>query len=203
VTGRTYRWEPNLANDNTNTGLIEDGMLQVGLHTAFSSVVSTDAVQEGSSYTLDPNDSRVATDYRGGFLQGCSGGVGLLPKQTAGLITFQSGVSGGQGQGRMYIPFPSPLASKASGAPTDAYLLLMTTLASALLGPIPTKGVSGAIGQLVAVTKPYNDFTPVTQFTSSKPSPAWATQRRRGDYGRLNKSPFHTSPAQQPALVLS
>jgi hypothetical protein len=49
--------------------------------------------------------------------------------------------------------------------------------------------VGGSTVESVYGLTPVPDVT-LTAFDSFVARPAWATQKRRGDYGRLNKGPF-------------
>jgi len=115
-------------------------------------------------------------------------GVGLLPSQTCGLISLYSDTLGKTGQGRIYLPFPSPLSNDATGTPSGQYALDSEQLALSLTNNLPV--VDGAV---TAVIKPclYRPGGPPPYFLNAHRShDAWATQRKRGGFGRLNAPPF-------------
>lgn len=112
----------------------------------------------------------------------------LLPTQTCGLISLYSDILGKTGQGRVYVPFPAVSTQDTNGTPKPLYLTVLTALATNLVG---TRGVTDG-----AVT---GTFTPVLYVPGGAPPKpllhyivrdAWATQRRRGSFGRLNSTPF-------------
>lgn len=107
------------------------------------------------------------------------------PKQISGLTTKVTELAGRANRGRVYWPFPWTDTNDNSGAPTPLQVTLMTTLAGTFLA-VTTKaaGVDSATFQPVLLHKvPTLAPTPIlTSLTAAK----WATQRRRGDYGRPN-----------------
>jgi hypothetical protein len=119
-----------------------------------------------------------------------------LPKQTCGLISYVDGLSGRAHRGRMYVPFPSSADNVADGVPTVGYVVNLGALLTALLVPIIVVGAGGnttiqpGLYHRAKVGPP-----PVPQsitILSGPPTPStlWATQRRRGDYGRPNRAPL-------------
>jgi hypothetical protein len=115
-------------------------------------------------------------------------GVGKpMPGQVSGLIKISTAVGGRKGRGRLYIPFPAVTFGDDTDQPTAAYLVLLNALATQVLAPIVVIGGTGtaAFGLVL-----YHRTTGLTSpVVSTAGSPRWATQRRRGDYGRLNSSP--------------
>jgi len=131
-------------------------------------------------------DGWQGTNANSGF--GSGGAVGL-PKQTAGLIRFNGQTLGKHGMGRWYVPFPSTTANETDGKPTAAYQTLLDTLGSqAVINPYDVT-VAGTTAHLTPVNFDRVAVTtyPVNQYTSSD---RWATQKRRGDYGRTNIPPL-------------
>lgn len=111
----------------------------------------------------------------------------LLPAQVCGVITKQTPYAGPQFRGRMYCPFPGE-ADNTGNAPTAGYGARLDDIALALLDVI----VAGAGGDT-------SDMTPclyhrgdgsITLLTATRTNLLWGTQRRRGNYGRLNNPPF-------------
>lgn len=117
-----------------------------------------------------------------------TGGADALPRQSAGLVTWLSNTIRPHGQGRMYAPFPPAQKNTTNGAPSGAYLASLTTLAAYLLAPIAVgAGGDTALVRLVI----WNKATSVSTFaTDLRVGSGWATQRRRGSYGRSNAPPF-------------
>lgn len=112
----------------------------------------------------------------------------LLPTQTCGLVSLYSDVLGKTGQGRVYCPFPAIIEQDTNGTPKAAYITTLNNLGAALT---TTRAiVSGGVTA---------QFTPVLYIPGGLPPKplikyvsrdAWATQRRRGSFGRLNNNPF-------------
>lgn len=117
-----------------------------------------------------------------------TGGAGLLPSQAAGLISWYTATLGKSGQGRTYVPFPPPDANDADGTPTAAYITALDTLAFSIRAPkvIVDAGITGTFEHVLYAG---GIATPVLVIDSTQRN-AWATQRRRGAYGRANANPF-------------
>lgn len=117
----------------------------------------------------------------------------MLPRQVAGLISKRSAVAGRRKSGRFYMPFPGEGDNADTAVPTDDYVSRLTTVSTAIvsdLGDGTTYSAQLCIYQrprtVGGVLMPY--ATRAVSFT--KASEAWATQRRRGSYGRTNVSPL-------------
>lgn len=115
-------------------------------------------------------------------------GVSMIPTQGSGLISLRTALAGKSHRGRVYIPFPSDSDNTADGRPVAAYLTRLGTLATAMLATI-SAGAGGNTNtfNLVIHSKLLNSFTLVTVATEQG---RWATQRRRGDWGRTNVLPI-------------
>lgn len=122
----------------------------------------------------------------------------VLPTQTSGLISKYTNTATRHGRGRNYWPFPCD-ADKVAGAsdsPTPAYVTYLQGICNVMY-PLPWPMViEAAPGNSIEVTgMVYNprvsatlpNFYPIVK---TVPRAKWATQRRRGDYGRLNSTPF-------------
>jgi len=119
---------------------------------------------------------------------GTAGTVGL-PSQTCGLLTFTGPTLGKHAEGRMYIPFPASADNRLNGIPTNGYV----TNAGLFAAPLIVNQVINGSGTRVANLNPgtYDRATQTMQsITNVRVSPSWATQRRRGMYGRTNRLPF-------------
>lgn len=155
---------------------------------AFKGLLSDDAVYRGvGSKKISP--APLGVEFVGNLGAGAGTNIGVpLPKQITGLITKRTLFPGGQGRGRMYVPFPNEENSEAPGVPTVAYRNLMATLANLFVG----NQTAGPIGN--QVTFVYGVYSRVSStfsdITGGIVRAKWATQRRRGDYGRSNVAPF-------------
>lgn len=108
-----------------------------------------------------------------------------LPKQVAGLIQKRTDFAGRQFRGRLYMPFPykdvADLTGNVSGTQHDS----MTTFASIVLVN-RTYASGGESVTVQPVLRHKAAGVNVTPIVSSPVSYSWATQRRRGDFGRAN-----------------
>lgn len=111
----------------------------------------------------------------------------LMSPQTAGLITIGTAFAGRAYRGRAYIPFPSETDNDATGIPIPGY----RTRADALALQLRTTVVVGTVDSVTLIPVLWHRKTrTTTDITSSSTRPGWATQRRRGFFGRQNPIPF-------------
>lgn len=132
---------------------------------------------------------RLASEYSSGGSGGGTGGADPLPYQVCGFIKKFTILAGRHGLGRMYVAFPPRQAQAAAiENPTPAYQANVAVLSTFVTGSI-TYTVGGASTSL-----DYGLYDVKNKvFTSTIGAvmiPKWATQRRRGDYGRVNAPPF-------------
>lgn len=114
----------------------------------------------------------------------------LLPRQCCGLISKNTGLPGRRYRGRMYVPFPTENTNDAQGHPTGAYLILLSGLATQLATPIVVAGGGGGSCVLTPILLHKTGVPGYSLIIGALERPAWATQRRRGSYGRPNVLPF-------------
>ena len=118
---------------------------------------------------------------------GTAGAVGN-PSQSAGLLSFIGNTIGRHGAGRQYVPFPSATDNVTYGHPSAGYLANLAALGLALVTqqPVTVAGITANLipGVFDNVAKAY---TSINQY---KAEDAWATQKRRGAFGRFNRPPF-------------
>jgi len=130
-----------------------------------------------------------------------SGGVGTagtnpLPTQTCGVITKLTDLVGRQFRGRMYVPFPDQADTTlvVPIVPTAGYVTRLQLLAADFTGQdtIVAAGGGTVTIQWVLVHKaPKVGPTPLpTPVTNERSNKLWGTQRRRGNYGRVNPVPI-------------
>lgn len=110
-----------------------------------------------------------------------------LPGQASGIITKVTEFSGRKYRGRVYVPFPAPSQNDVDNTPTDNYVSNLLLLSQQLFAQPWTITDDG--GNMVTVLAylrqklaPHN----LTPITGGNPRKEWATQKRRGDYGRTN-----------------
>lgn len=116
-------------------------------------------------------------------------GANGLPLQVSGLLHIATLNATRKGRGRIYIPFPSTAAAAANGTMAAAYTVLLNALGATLSAGFSSGGGGNT-----------NTFNWCLWHRASNTYDAWsanaqgttkfATQRRRGDYGRQNAVPF-------------
>lgn len=139
-------------------------------------------------YLENPIGPRPRPDTSGVLALNGTAGAGMLPTQTSGLISWYSDVLGKPGQGRSYIPFPAPASNDTNGTPTAAYGADLASLASYLANNIviadpPATGTFNMVLYAGGISTAF-------LIDDGVPRDAWATQRRRGSYGKANSLPF-------------
>jgi len=165
-----------LAMDNSLAGL-------------YSGMLSSDAEYYGSQcYLMNPIGLPPRPDAVNINNNPGTGGAGLLPAQSSGLISLRSSTLGKIGQGRDYIPFPPTGLNDTDGTPVATYVTDGNTLAGFLFANfiVIDSGITATFRPCL-----YRGGPDVPRFIEAGScAKAWATQRRRGAYGRLNKVPF-------------
>lgn len=109
-----------------------------------------------------------------------------MPSQVSGIITLQTGLSGRDHRGRIYVPFPSTTVNTpGDDRPSLAYISTLDSLGAEMIATqfITVGGASVDLKPLIfSPTNPLAQSS-VVGFVSRR---AWATQRRRGNYGSAN-----------------
>jgi hypothetical protein len=122
-----------------------------------------------------------------------TGGSLPMPGQVSGIYTTYTGLTGKGYRGRSYIPFPSitHATTTAPSSPTSAYQALIQLIAASTVGVTTVGAGTGFVTLTWALrhVAPSSLAGTMTPITSALARPDWATQRRRGDYGRLNPVP--------------
>lgn len=113
-----------------------------------------------------------------------------LPQQVSGLIASYSNPPSRRMRGRFYIPFPSDTWSDLNGYLNAAGVAALQNVQSVIAATIVAGGVDPGQWQ---VQHRYKSgpatfaYTSIIYYTSRD---RFATQRRRGQYGRRNIPPF-------------
>lgn len=119
-----------------------------------------------------------------------TGGATPQPPQVSGIITWGTAMAGRAGRGRMYVPFPSTTFIDADGTPTASYIAALAALAVDI-GGLAVVNRSGGGGSIAVQFVIYHrDFQTTDNVTSSVQQKKWATQKRRGEFGRPNAPPI-------------
>lgn len=122
-----------------------------------------------------------------------TGGTDSLPSQTSGLITWGTNLGGRAYKGRIYMPFPMTTANNAGGFPVPGYLVGLDAIGNEYVNHTAwsLSGGSQLIAPVLVHRKNKAGVTPVPSLITSWTShPFWATQRKRGAFGRPNTIPF-------------
>lgn len=117
-----------------------------------------------------------------------SNGGAHLPKQTCGFLRLKTAGSGRKSRGRVYTPFPPHLLTNTEGEPNPDMIDHLNAL-----GNFYASSRGFVVGGATVVISPVirnraaNEYSAVVNFETV---PKWATQKRRGDFGRQNPIPF-------------
>lgn len=125
----------------------------------------------------------------GGMAESAANGSnvsGIQGQQVSGIITWYTDLGGPQYRGRSYVPFPSLDTVDVDGLPTVTYNTQLATLAASIFS-ITTVGVGGATITIKPIIYHRATNTDAT-ITDYRVRGLFATQKRRGNYGRLNSS---------------
>lgn len=113
-----------------------------------------------------------------------------MPRQVCGIYSRETAFRGPGFRGRVYLPFPATVDDQSNAVPTAAYVANLTTLAIKAEGMFQFTGTAGG----KCVVAPYlvhkNKLIAPTPILGWLVRGKWATQRRRGSYGRSNLDPF-------------
>lgn len=111
-----------------------------------------------------------------------------LPKQIAGLISLRTINPGVHMRGRVYIPFPGESSNDADSTPTLPYINNLNALAGVFISIITAGTPPNQNTFLMGVF--HRGSSLITDIWQTRVNDKWATQRRRGDYGRVNALPI-------------
>ncbi len=115
-------------------------------------------------------------------------GPDALPKQVSALTSWKTALAGQAYRGRTYWPFASTNANTSNdGLPTSAYLTKVTTLSNFVLN-YTAVSVGGRTATVKMVLY-HRALLGSTDIIAGTIRTEWATQRKRGGFGRLNTSP--------------
>lgn len=176
-------------------GPVDGGQLISAISQAWSGVYTNLLSLQGTYYGASMQRLTAGTwnpiaDSRSGTAGGTAG-VNALPKQTSGLISWRTPLAGRRNRGRVYLPFPAEDDNSITGRPTAPYDTKATQYGNTYLGGFAYATVgpppSTTFLDPVIYHRDSGGFTPVSGFTVRA---GWATQRRRGTFGRPNAVPF-------------
>ena len=120
-------------------------------------------------------------------------GAQPLPSQVCGIYTVLTPMTGRGNRGRVYVPFPDQSFNTVTTPPTPnaAYAAVLNPLANATVGLVTytITGVTIIINWAIRHGPHSPGAGGITDTIDFRTRQAWATQRRRGDYGRPNPVP--------------
>lgn len=119
-----------------------------------------------------------------------TGGTVALPTQATGLARLFTDFIGATNEGRQYIPFPSVTSNETTGKPNAQYITDAKALAAQLVAPVTAAPGGGGTFDLLPILWRPRAPAGFTLLKTSTASGSWATQKRRGAYGRLNIPAF-------------
>lgn len=116
-------------------------------------------------------------------------GALLAPTQTSGLIQKRTLSGGRKNRGRIYVGFPSQANIAGTGGMNGAGLTLLANIQDTIDVSQTIVGAGGTTTLDLVVWHRGGafDYTLVNQLVAVG---EWATQRRRGQFGRINVTPF-------------
>lgn len=158
--------------------------------TNWKGVLAPDAKYLGTRVqSLEPNYGEAWADGIGGAGVGTfADAVDTGPGQLAALIRLFTGERGRKGEGRVYVGFPPLNAIDNAATPTAGYVTALATLGGILKNPFVASAAGGTItGKFGNWNKALAEFN---EYVESDIPDAFATQRRRGSYGKLNIPPI-------------
>jgi len=119
---------------------------------------------------------------------GGTAGTNGQGRQIAGLIGWTTPLAGPGGRGRTYLPFVSTDDSETTGKPNAGYISKAGNFAVAVSTYVAVTGAGGSADISLGIR--HGNTSSFTAFTGGGVQTKWATQKRRGSYGRPNASPF-------------
>lgn len=163
----------------------------------YKALISTDAQFRGVQVTLTnpaPGVPVPATQFSNLLVGAGSASPPDCPRQVSGIIQWTTNFSGKRFRGHLYFPFPTVGNVQTDGVPTAAYQTSLSNFANSLIafttvqnGPHTGTATVAMYLHHRAGISPTPLATPIT----GKVVPGkFATQRRRGSYGRPNSSPI-------------
>ncbi len=163
------------------------GVVNSVLSSLYAAVMPTSAEYRGVGVQLLPVGGITPVEYYPAPNPGIVAGESL-PKQVSGVIALRSTVGGRSGRGRVYVGFPSEADNESAGKPSVSYVQRLQALADALNSPLTVPDINGT-GQVFSLHVYSRLLAFLADVTQVVARDRWGTQRRRGDFGKINTSP--------------
>jgi hypothetical protein len=154
------------------------------LATIYAGSISNQATFIGfTAQKIWPLPKSIAMGSSGAALPGGLSGD-PLPTQIAGLVSFRTAIAGRKERGRIYIPFAAESQNTVDKEPSLGYQTNLGGIGNFYSAALPIGDVSNGNG-LAGVIWHRTSHT-YSFITAYRVRPMWATQRRRGAFGRPN-----------------
>jgi len=180
-----------LVND-IGTPAATDSDLAQGLDTLlaplYKAIITNDASYRGVEVQIASQIPLPVPQFWATHTGAGTAGTPGLPRQAAGLVSFRTTLAGPGHRGRVFLPFVAAASNRAPGQTTTTYIDDVTDLMNALTNySAVSSGGRTATVQFGIFSKKNSNFFALENFIVAA---GWATQRRRGSYGRPNVSPI-------------
>lgn len=167
------------------------------VHTDFKACLCSEAAYRGVQAQilnpLPPNAAKYLAQFTIANTGPGTSGVAIMPPQVCGLISIQTANAGQAYRGRTYLPWPSTTDDTGTGTPNTPYLANAVAVSNVISSglAVSASGRTATLVRIILHRKGKNGTTPgPSPVTNASVAAKWATQRRRGDYGRQNRSPI-------------
>jgi len=190
----TFHWQCAQASGQPVTDFDFAKAIDTIVAPALKAILPTDVTYKGTQAQIISNiPLTLAVPYN------TAAGPGLttapaLPTQTCGLISWYTNNAGRAYRGRTYMPFPAPGEETTGSVPTTAYLTSLSNLAAALMNTTSVANAAAngtiAVAQIILHKQKKGVLPTGALVQGFIIRPKWATQRRRGSFGRANVSPI-------------
>lgn len=116
---------------------------------------------------------------------------GALPSAVSGIISLKSDTIGPNANGRKFVPFPSEDDNDdTTHKPISGYMSNLNALGGIMISPLTAVGASPSDSIDLYPVIWSRDFDVRYDIKAYVARNKWATQHRRGNYGRPNVLPF-------------
>lgn len=133
-----------------------------------------------------PTSPNWATIWTKGSQGAGSAGSTPCPKQCSGIFSKNTALAGQKNRGRTYVPFPATIDVEPGGNPTASYLTRLLAY-SGKVDNVENVGTDYRIAFGLFKWRFAASFRGITECVVRD---RFATQERRGDYGRVNAIPY-------------
>lgn len=158
----------------------------------WKTLIDSESIYNGTQAYVDqvPLPQFAATTSSAGAGDGAALAV---PRQATGLLGWTTSFAGPQFRGRLYLPFPGVDEDASGGIPTNLYRAHGNALGAAIVAFTTVTVGGGTLAGYPCILHRKNKagtIPPPTQITLGTTRAKFATQKRRGSYGRPNVSPI-------------